>query len=674
MSRYILSRLTFWRIMLLGVLSVGLYAILMRLTHGLGATTGLSDQSPWGIWIGFDVLCGVALAAGGFTVAGIVYVFHLERFRPILRPAILTAFLGYIMAVASLILDLGRPDRIWHPVIMWNDHSVMFEVAWCVMLYTTILALEFSPVVLEKFKMKRLLKIAHIVTPVLVIVGVLLSTLHQSSLGTLFVIMPNKVYGLWYTPFLPVLFYISAIGAGLAMTIFESTLSHRAFGVSLHKDILASMGKAIAITLSIYLVAKIATLAVRGDLGLIFARSTESYLYILEMVMGVLLPIILFSIPRVRANRHGLFYSSLLVVLGVVLNRLNVSITGMARYNGNAYFPSVLEVATTVFIIACGFIVFGLIARYLPVFSISRGEDDEEVAPLKEMLSPTGSELRTRIATPAGIVFLVLLASAIIGMGYRIRTLDKSVDPSGVSPIPVISMGVRVVYADNSAHPVDLLSAPVVGKARQTAYTGKSTQLRLPDDYVFPKAEDSPGTVVFSHRRHIKTQANACAQCHPKPYRMASIDAATDETQYGKMVGCGFCHNGKRAFDTASSCEICHTKASGQSVIASIRRLPEALNDFKMPSASSGFGKVVFSHRVHVQGHQMLCGKCHPKPYRMKRTALAAGGDDRVDTAMAGGHKCDQCHDGGNGSRNKDNCGLCHGTSVASSGDSPVGY
>ena len=164
-------KLTFWRTVLVLVLAAGFYSTVLRFVKGLGAATNLSDQFPWGLWVGFDVLCGVGLAAGGFTLAAIVYVFHLERFHPVLRPSILTAFLGYALVAVALLFDLGKPYNIWHPLVMWNPHSVMFEVAWCVTLYLTVLALEFSPAVFERFHLHTPLRIVKAMTIPLVIAG-----------------------------------------------------------------------------------------------------------------------------------------------------------------------------------------------------------------------------------------------------------------------------------------------------------------------------------------------------------------------------------------------------------------------------------------------------------------------------------------------------------------------
>ena len=225
----LLSRISLWKGIATAILAAGAISAYVRITQGLGVSTHLSDKFPWGLWIGFDILCGVGLAAGGFTLATLVYIFNIKRFEPIIRPTILTAFLGYILVVVGLLFDLGRPFQIWHAMIMWNHHSVMFEVAWCVMLYTTVLALEFAPVVLEKFRLTKTQELLHKVSVPIIILGVLLSTLHQSSLGSLYLIIPEKLYGLWYSPYLPVFFYVSAIAVGCAMVIFESFLSARAF-------------------------------------------------------------------------------------------------------------------------------------------------------------------------------------------------------------------------------------------------------------------------------------------------------------------------------------------------------------------------------------------------------------------------------------------------------------
>jgi len=363
-----LPKLTFWRAVLVAILAAGFYSTLLRFTQGLGAATALSDQFPWGLWIGFDVLCGVGLAAGGFTLAAVVYIFHLERFHPILRPTILTAFLGYALVAVALLFDLGRPYRIWHPLIMWNPRSVMFEVAWCVMLYLTVLALEFSPVVLERFGWHKPLKIVRSMTIVLVVAGVLLSTLHQSSLGSLYLIVPSKLHPLWYSPLLPVFFFVSAIAVGLAMVIFESNLSARAYGREIEMPLLADLGKAMAVVLAFCGLMRIEDVIGRGAGRYLLQPTTESALFGLEILLGFAVPLAMLLVRRVRENREGLFAAAVLVITGFLLNRLNVSITGMEGFNGAHYFPKWTEVAVTLALVGVAFALFALAVRYLDLF------------------------------------------------------------------------------------------------------------------------------------------------------------------------------------------------------------------------------------------------------------------------------------------------------------------
>ncbi len=242
MKTFNLPKITFWRAVASVIVITGLYSTYLRFTGGLQSATNLSDSYPWGLWIGFDILCGVGLAAGGFTLCAVTHIFNIEKFKALTRPAILTAFLGYLLVVFGLMYDLGKPYNIWHALIMWNPNSVMFEVAWCVMLYTTVLFLEFIPMALEKFKWARLLRIIRRVSIPIMVLGVLLSTLHQSSLGSLFLILPTKMSPIWYSPYLPVFFFLSAVGVGFAMVIFESFLSARAFNRELEMDLLSLAG------------------------------------------------------------------------------------------------------------------------------------------------------------------------------------------------------------------------------------------------------------------------------------------------------------------------------------------------------------------------------------------------------------------------------------------------
>jgi len=380
--KFKLPKITVWRAIFAVILLSGLYATYLRVVYGLGGVTNLSDKFPWGLWIGFDVLCGVGLAAGGFTLVAIVHIFNIERYKPILRPAILTAFLGYSLVVVALMYDLGRPDRIWHPLIMWNPHSVMFEVAWCVTLYTTVLFLEFIPVVFERFGWHKPLEWIHNISVPLMIAGVLLSTLHQSSLGSLYLIVPEKLYPLWYSPILPLLFYISAIAVGLAMTIFESWHSSLAFGRALELPLLASMARVLAVLMSAYLWIRFLDLAHQHAFGVLLRNRTETWLFALEIAL-MAVPTVLLYQRKVRMSPGALYACAVMVLFGFITNRLNVAVTGMEAGSGAHYIPKWTEVAVTLSIVGAGFAIFRVIAEYFPIFEAVRPLGPHERAPEK---------------------------------------------------------------------------------------------------------------------------------------------------------------------------------------------------------------------------------------------------------------------------------------------------
>jgi len=388
-------KLTFWRVVLALVLVAGAYATLLRFFRGLGASTNLNDAFPWGIWIGFDVMCGVMLAAGGFTLTASVYLFNLKKFKPIVRPTVLTAFLGYQLVVVALLFDLGRGYRIWHPLVMWNPRSVMFEVAWCVTLYSIVLSLEFAGVFFERFHLTKLVSIQKMLLIPLVIAGVLLSTLHQSSLGSLYLIVPNKLHPFWYSPMLPILFFLSAICVGLAMTIFESSMSARHFGKQLELPLIQSLGRTLLVMLCIYTAVRFQDLFHRGALSLLSKPGWETGLFLAEIFLASAAPICLLLIPKVRENPSGLYLAAVLCLLGFVTNRMNVAITGMEAASGQHYFPKWTEIAVTFAIIGVGFLIFSLAVNYLPIFS--HDSVSEPIAELETVPSevPELSNVRT---------------------------------------------------------------------------------------------------------------------------------------------------------------------------------------------------------------------------------------------------------------------------------------
>ena len=370
---YFRSLVTPFNIVAAAILCVGIPVTFIRFTQGLAATTHLTDDTPWGLWIGFDVLCGVALAAGGFVMAATMHLFGLREYRPLVRPAILTGFLGYFFVVIGLLYDLGRPWRLPIPLfISPGVTSVMFEVAWCVALYLTVQLLEFVPAVFEWLGWRSLRRAAVWLTVGATVFGVILSTLHQSALGGLFLMAPGKVHPLWYSPYIPVLFFGSAVAAGISMVVFESMLSHRIFASqtaghdAAYMDRLTlGLGKAGAVVLMTYFGLKWLALAHGQHWDLLL--TPYGYWWMLEVFGFVLLPCLLYA-RAVRTGRARLVrIASIITVIGVVLNRLNISII---TYHWNApqrYVPDWKEFVITITIVTTGLLTFRWIVNRMPV-------------------------------------------------------------------------------------------------------------------------------------------------------------------------------------------------------------------------------------------------------------------------------------------------------------------
>ncbi len=358
-----------------------------RLLYGLGATTNLNDGYPWGLWISFDVLTGVALAAGGFTISAAVYVFDLKKLLPLLRPAKVTAFVGYVLVVAGLFLDLGLPWRIWHPILMWNPRSVLFEVAWCVVLYTAVLATDVLIMVLERLGREGGARFLRSIYVFLVVVGLVLSTLHQSSLGALYLVAPQKMSALWASGALGPLFFASAVVAGLSVLILESLLAARAQGRRPEMELLPTLAKGLATAQLVYFAMKVTDLYAR-DVA-VWRLDAVHLAFFVELFGTVALPAALLGLfPRLRASRRGLLACAGLSAFGVALNRFNVSLTGYAGYADFRYFPSVIEFLVTVALLAVGLLAFDLAARHLPLYGVAVR------SPVQGMPAPEASRSR----------------------------------------------------------------------------------------------------------------------------------------------------------------------------------------------------------------------------------------------------------------------------------------
>lgn len=353
------------------MLVLGGVAAFIRFTGGFAVSTHLSDRMPWGLWITFD-LCGVALAAGGFLLAGTVHVLHLKRFEPLLRPTVLTSFIMYQLVAIILVVDLGRPYRFWHPLVMWQPHSVMFEITFCLSLYTLVLVVEFLPAVLEHFGRWAWAEAIHHAALPVVIAGMILSTLHQSSFGSLFLIIPEKLHPLWYTPVMPILFLVSAIAGGLAMVVVQSMACGRFLGLRLPDTLIRDVCRINRVVLWIYGGLKLGDLIWRWPLEPALNHPGLLLSWGLEVGVGVLLPALVLGVPTGPAGVRRGSWVSLCVMAGVVLNRVNISWFGLFPYTQTWYVPHWMEAAITGACVAAGVVAFVAAVKWLPVYPVPK--------------------------------------------------------------------------------------------------------------------------------------------------------------------------------------------------------------------------------------------------------------------------------------------------------------
>lgn len=359
------------------ILAVGLVLTVKRFTMGIGSVTNLTDDNPWGIWIGFDLLCGVALAAGGYTTSAACYIFGFKRFHAAVRPAILTAFLGYALVVFALNYDVGRPWRLPYPIFyQQGTTSILFEVGLCVFIYLTVLFLEYLPAALEwKGGLDKYRGILVKLTMGLTILGVILSTLHQSSLGALYLIVPSKLHPLWYTPYLPVMFFMSSMFAGLSMVVFEGTLSHKYFHHKMDEDYNANyldlqfaFAKGAAWIMAGYLAMKLLGLSMDNRWHYLFTGYGAWWLF--EVVGFVMLPCYCYAVGYRDRNIGLVRLAAPWTVIGIMLNRFDVSLIAFNWQLPSAerYFPSLGEIIISLFVVTVGVLVFRWIVTRMPIF------------------------------------------------------------------------------------------------------------------------------------------------------------------------------------------------------------------------------------------------------------------------------------------------------------------
>ncbi|MCX6543356.1 MAG: Ni/Fe-hydrogenase cytochrome b subunit [Acidobacteria bacterium] len=544
-----------------------------RMLVGLGATSHLSDATPWGLWIGFDVMAGVALAAGGFIITASVYIFKLERFHDVVRPAVLTAFLGYLAVVVGLLFDLGLPWNIWHMIVFWNTRSPLFEVGWCVMLYLTVLALEFFPVPAEQFS--ALAKIRRVLLKwrlPLVIAGIGLSTLHQSSLGSLFLAMPYHVHPLWYSPWLPVLFLVSAIALGLQMVIVESHFTAYVYRRKPETGVLEGLTTPARWILLAYLALRFGDLAARGNLRLLTGGEWQVKMFWFEVAVMAGLPIVLLSIGRVRRSRAGQFAAAGLGVFGVVLNRVDVGGLVHTGRGEALYVPAWTEFAVSAGVVAAAVLAFLFAVERFAVWHDRPADPDADPLKLPEFDKVGTTWLGVPAVADRTVYSLVFVVAAAVGFALLPASAAAG---RGVEPGPAHrARGGEILWIDGN---LDGNGVAFPHDAHEQREGGKEScprchHMNLPRDRAsgcFECHRDMwQPTDAFGHERHASPTGGrlSCATCHPSAEPRSASTAKTCVTCHKDLIPAGAfikVNNGYRASGYVRAmhalCIDCHT-------------------------------------------------------------------------------------------------------------------
>jgi len=585
-----MRRVTIFKSILWTIIGLAMASGLTRMFFGLGSVTNQGDATPWGIWKGVNVVPGIALAAGGFVVTALIYVLRRNDLARYSKFAVLLAFLGYISAATALVVELGLPWMVWHPVIYWQHHSALFEISWCVILYLGVLFLEFVPVPLEEtgwFASVRRFLIKYKL--VLVILGVMISTLHQSSLGTLFLITPNKLHPLWYSSLLPIQFFISAIAIGPLMVMLAVLVVSALYKKPLEIDKLGKFGLFSMAVLAIYGLIRIIDIVVTGKTALIFDGSWQSLVFLLEIVLILVIPISLLAIKKTRLSKAGLWLASLSGVLGMVLNRADIAGIMLVR-TGKLYIPTIYEVFISLGILSAAALVFLFCVERLKLWETKWEDPLERSDALPEF--DRSSEVWLGSPRLAGRTIYSLIFIVSLAIGFAIISGDR-----------IYSKGVKDVAADK-ARGSDIL---FIDGNRDTYGVNFNHAAHM-------KRRMAPDSCAICHHMNLPQDQNSlCSDCHHNMY--TAYDAFRHDWHSdpsGGNIPCNQCHPADlpRSAAGVKPCADCHTNLIPEQATIEIKQ-------YMAPSYTDAMhGTCVSCHQAEANKDETkanlpLCGTCH---------------------------------------------------------------
>jgi Ni/Fe-hydrogenase subunit HybB-like protein len=537
-----MNRVNKFKTVLWIIFGIGLASLITRFLFGLGSVANMSDAVPWGLWKGFNVFPGIALSAGGFVVTAVIYIMGGERFHRYAKVAVLLAFLGYISAATALVTELGIPWMVWHPIIYWQPHSALFEVSWCVMIYLTILFLEFLPVPLEETS--RFAKIRRLLIKykmILVFLGIMISTLHQSSLGTMWLLAPYRIPALWFTSLVPVLFFISAVAVGPMMLILAVlTISHL-YKKTIEYDILNKLAIPSIVVAIIYGFVRLIDIGIDGKFSNIFDGSWRSIMFIVEMALIFVVPTFLLGFRKLRQRTSCLWFGALSMVIGVLLNRANMAF--IVHYNVEPfYFPTLFEIFISLAIYTGAILAFFFVIERFKIWENKWDDPGEEPQALPEFSGNSRVCLGTPHISARTIFSFIFIFS--LSFGFAMLPMDR-IQNEGVYPIKTEkARGGDTLFVDGNHDLHGVL---------------------FNHEFHIQKNGDKQSCVLCHHSNIPLDKESSCTVCHSKMYQAS--DAFRHEWHSdpeGANIACGECHliAETKSAASAKECTDCHKRLS----------------------------------------------------------------------------------------------------------------